>query len=255
VIPWEDIARAPTPDGTVLSLHRRGTEWVIRADGRDLMSNRMHGSEEEMARRVRLSATPGGRLLVGGLGMGYTLRAALDALPPGCRCTVAELSEAVLAWNRGPLGDLAGRPLDDPRVDVVLGDITRVLWSGEGVWDVVLLDVDNGPGAFTQVANGGLYDMAGLQRTRRALRRGGALAVWSAFEEPQFETRLRKAGFAVEVHRVRARGSAGGPRHLIYVGRLGRIEQRRETAGSRGDALSSAGGGRRGSGGRSPRRG
>lgn len=220
MIPWELIATAPTPDGTVLTLHRRDDEWTIRANGKDLMSNRMHFSEEEMARRARPTATKGARVLIGGLGMGYTLRSALDVLPPGCRCTVAELSPAVLEWNQTHLSHLAGHPLRDPRVDVVLGDITRTLWQGHSAWDVVLLDVDNGPGAFTQVANGGLYDMAGLQRTRMALRRGGLLAVWSAFDDPHFPIRMKRSGFAVETIKVRARGPDGGPRHFIYVGRL-----------------------------------
>lgn len=217
---WENIARASTPDGTVLTLLRRGEDWSICADGRDLMSNLAHFSEEEMARCVRPTPTKGARVLIGGLGMGYTLRSALDQLPPGCSCTVAELSPTVVEWNRGPIGHLAHNPLADPRVDVVLGDITRTLWSGRGLWDVVLLDVDNGPSGFTQVANRGLYGLSGLHRTRMALRRGGALAVWSAFDDQGFCRRMEQVGFAVETIRVRARGKDGGSQHFIFVGRL-----------------------------------
>lgn len=217
MIPWEAIDRATTPDGTELSLHRRGHEWVIRDGGQDLMSNRMHGSEEEMARRAR-ATRPGARVLVGGLGMGYTLRAALDALPRGGTCVVGELSEAVVAWNRGPLGELAGHPLQDPRVTLALGDIADTLWQATTPWDVVLLDVDNGPDPLTQTGNDSLYDLTGLFRTLHALRPGGVLAVWSAYDSPAFAKRMRSAGFNVEVAQVRARAEGKGPRHFLFFG-------------------------------------
>jgi spermidine synthase len=200
-----------------MTLSQRDSEFMIRANGKDLMSSRMHGSEEEMARLVR-AERPGARVLVGGLGMGFTLRAALDNLPEGGRCTVAELLPAVVDWNRGALGPLANQPLDDPRVDLVLGDVATLLRQSQSRFDAILLDVDNGPSAFSLDSNDGLYTVEGLHRARTALARGGALAVWSAFDDLHFEKRMRRAGFRTELHRVRARGDKG-PRHYIYVGR------------------------------------
>ena len=218
--PWLLLDTAWTPGNTELSLWERDTEVVIRADGRDLMSNRMHGSEEVMAEFARSEAKDA-RVLVGGLGMGYTLRAALEFLPPGGRVTVVELSEAVVKWNRERLGTLAGNPLDDPRVDLVLGDVGDVISREQAAWDSILLDVDNGPDGFTQPGNDQLYGMAGLNRTRMSLRRRGILAVWSAYEDPRFENRMRRAGLRTRVERVRARLEKGGPRHVIYLGRWG----------------------------------
>jgi len=218
--PWVTLDTARTPEGVELTLVERGPEIVIRAGGKDLMSNRMHGSEEAMAAFAR-SSRQGARVLVGGLGMGFTLRAALDTLPPGGRVTVVELSEAVVAWNRDRLAPLAGRPLEDPRAELVLGDVADVLASTPESWDTILLDVDNGPDGFTQPGNDRLYGVPGLNRTRMALRRPGTLAVWSAYEDPEFERRMRKAGFRVRVERVRARLSAGGPRHVIFLGAWG----------------------------------
>lgn len=215
--PWIHIETAFTPQDTELSLWHRDTEIVIRADGRDLMSNRMHGSEEEMATLSRANR-PGARVLVGGLGMGYTLRAALNALPEGGRVTVVELSEAVVKWNREQLGHLADHPLNDPRTDLVIGDVGDTLVATPGKWDAILLDVDNGPNGFTQPANDRLYGVPGLNRARMALRQPGTLVVWSAYEDPAFERRLHKAGMQVRVARVRARGAAGGPKHVIFVG-------------------------------------
>lgn len=206
-----------TPDGTPLSLNQRGDEWVIRARNEDLMSSRMHGSEEEMARLARVTRV-GGRVLVGGLGMGFTLRAALDALPPEGRVTVCELVPAVVDWNRGPLGPLAGHPLDDPRADLRVEDVGARMRAAPGAWDAVLLDVDNGPDAFTQAGNDALYTLEGLKRARMALRTGGVLAVWSAYASRDFEARLRRAGFRAEAHVVRAHGGKGA-RHVVYLGR------------------------------------
>lgn len=214
--PWVLLDTAWTPQDTELSLWQRDTEIVIRADGRDLMSNRMHGSEEQMASLSR-ATRHGAKVLVGGLGMGYTLRAALEA-NKSCRVTVVELSEAVVAWNRGPLGHLAGNPLDDPRTELIIGDVGDTLIATPGKWDAILLDVDNGPSAFTQPANERLYGVPGLNRARMALRQPGTLVVWSAYEDREFERRLGKAGMRVRVARVRARGGSGGPKHVIFVG-------------------------------------
>jgi spermidine synthase len=217
--PWQLLGETRTPDGRLLALTRRGGEYVIHADGKSLMSSRMHGSEEALAtlgcRDLAKVAQP--RVLIGGLGMGFTLRATLDLLPAGASVVVAELVPAVAEWNRGALGTLAGRPLGDARVRLELGDVGATLRERPGAFDAVLLDVDNGPSAFTTQSNAGLYDDAGLAATHAALRPGGTLAVWSAREDRRFEQRLRHAGFTVEVERVRGRGKQGGPRHAIFL--------------------------------------
>lgn len=217
--PWLLLDTAWTPQDTELSLWQREAELVIRADGFDLMSNRMHGSEEEMATLSR-ATRPGARVIVGGLGMGYTLRAVLDHLPPDGRVTVVELSDAVVAWNRGPLGPLAGHPLDDPRTELVMGDVSDVLEATPDTWDAILLDVDNGPQAFTQPANARLYGVPGLNRARMALRQPGTLVVWSAFEDSGFQRRLAKAGMQVRVARVEGK-PGGGAQHVIFLGLWG----------------------------------
>jgi len=218
---WELLGRTQGPDGSEMALTFRGGEYVILAGGRSLMSSRMHGSEEALAtltcRDVRTLDQPS--VLVGGLGMGFTLRATLDLLPPHASVVVAELVPAVVEWNRGPLGPLAGHPLKDPRVAIEIGDVAVTLRSSPGRFDAVLLDVDNGPAAFTAEQNRGLYDDRGLAAARAALKAGGVLAVWSAWEDRKFEQRLRYAGFTVEVQRVRGRLRKGGPRHTIFLGR------------------------------------
>lgn len=223
VRPWTLLDTAVAPDGTPLTLFEHGGGYTIRAGGQDLMSSRTHGSEQELA-RVAGVERPDLRVLVGGLGMGFTLRAALDRLGPGGRVTVAELMPAVVAWNRGPLGPLAGHPLDDPRVELFVGDVRAAL--AQGGWDAVLLDVDNGPEAFTVDANAALYGRAGLVAARKALRPGGVLAVWSAFEAPGFPRRLEDAGLRAEVVRVRAHAGRGA-RHVVYVGRVDTPRPRR----------------------------
>ncbi len=197
----------------------REDELVIRADGFDLMSNRAHGSEEEMASLARL-VRPDARVLIGGLGMGYTLRAVLDILPPGGKVTVAELSEAVLRWNREILGPLADRPLEDPRAEVVIGDIGDVMQNSPGEWDAILLDVDNGPRAFTMPANERLYGLQGLNIARMALRQPGTLVVWSAFEDAEFLRRIGRAGMMARVARVPAHKDHGVD-HVIFLGYWG----------------------------------
>jgi spermidine synthase len=215
----ELLGETITPDGTDMKLVRRDTEYIILANGKSLMSSRMHGSEEALAtfgcRRARTLEQPS--VLVGGLGMGFTLRATLDLLPPGARVVVAELLPAVVEWNRGPLGPLAGHPLKDKRVRVDVGDVRLALSSGRNVFDAVLLDVDNGPAAFSSTDNVGLYDDSGLSAARAALKLEGALAVWSAREDRKFEQRLRYNGFGVHVERVRGRLKKGGPRHTIFL--------------------------------------
>ena len=203
-----------------MKLVRRSDEYLILADGAILMSSRMHGSEQALAtfacQRVRTLEQPS--VLIGGLGMGFTLRATLDLLSPDATVVVAELVPAVVEWNRGPLGPLAGEPLKDKRVRVEIGDVALTLNSCPGQFDAVLLDVDNGPAAFTAANNAGLYDYSGIAAVRAALKMDGVLAVWSAREDRKFEQRLRHGRFAVEVEQVRGRLKKGGPRHTIFVG-------------------------------------
>jgi spermidine synthase len=216
----ELLGQALSRDGTVLKLVRRDDEYIIIANGKSLMSSRMHGSEEALAtfacRRARTLARPS--VLVGGLGMGFTLRATLDLLPPEATVVVAEIVPAVVEWNRGALAPLAGQPLDDPRVRVEIDDVGATLGSRRGEFDAVLLDVDNGPAPFAAASNAALYDDRGIAAAFAALRTDGTLAVWSAREDRKFEQRLRHGRFAVEVERVRGRLKSGGPRHVIFVG-------------------------------------
>ncbi len=205
-----------------MSLTRQGSEYVILASGKPLMSSRMHGSEEALAafgcRNARTREAP--CVLVGGLGMGFTLRATLDLLPRDATVVVAELVPAVVEWNRGPLGPLADYPLKDARVQVEIGDVAATVRASRQRFDAMLLDVDNGPAAFTASHNTRLYDDAGLAAARTALTPGGVLAIWSAWEDRRFEQRLRHGGFTVQVERVRARLKKGGPRHTIFLGHL-----------------------------------
>ena len=218
--PWELLGETRTPDGSLMALMRRDREHVILANGKPLMSNLMHGSEEALASLActRVRTRPQPCVLVGGLGMGFTLRATLDALPADASVIVAELLPAVVEWNRGPLAPLAGEPLKDPRVTVLQNDVAETMRASEGRFDAMLLDVDNGPSAFTESANAELYTDRGLASARTALKSGGVLAVWSAREDRKFEQRLRYNGFRVEVSRVRARLKKGGPRHTIFLG-------------------------------------
>ena len=221
--PWEELGRASMPDGSEMRLARRDTELVIFVDRRILMSSRMHGSEEHLAALGcrQLGAVRAPHVLVGGLGMGFTLRAALDLLPKDARVVVAELVPAVVEWNRGPLGPLAGHPLDDPRVRIDLRDVGDVIRSSAAAFDAILLDVDNGPDAFTLAGNASLYGDAGVAAVRRALRPGGALAVWATEEDRRFVQRLRRAGFEASAERVRARAERGRSRHVIFLARSG----------------------------------
>ena len=241
--PWELLAEARTPDGTLMSLTRRDTELVIMAGGKILMSSRMHGSEEAMADMAfqRLGLRParrstlleggrpdaGGRaplagacVLVGGLGLGYTLRATLDLLPADATVIVSELIPAIVEWHGGPLAALADKPIADKRVQIEVKDVIATLRSSAGRFDAILLDIDNGPEAFTESSNAGLYNDRGIATIRAALKPGGVLAVWSAWEDRRFEQRLKYAGFKVAVERVRARLKNGGPRHTIFLGSL-----------------------------------
>ena len=185
VKPWILIGESAAPDGTRLTLQSRDGAFLLLADGKPLMGSDEHGSEDALAtlacRRIKGVARP--RVLVGGLGMGFTLRAALDALPPTATVVVAELVPAVVGWNRGPLGPLAGRPLDDPRVTVQETDVAVAVRSNPGAFDAVLLDVDNGSDALTTSTNGWLYSDRGVDALRAALTPAGVLAMWLASED------------------------------------------------------------------------
>ncbi len=184
------------------------------------MTSRMHGSEDTLATLGCRDLPPKApRVLIGGLGMGFTLRSALDLLPADALVVVAELVPAVVEWNRGPLGPLAGHPLDDPRARIDMRDVGDVIRSSAAVFDAILLDVDNGPDAFTLAGNASLYGDAGIAAARRALKPGGTLAVWATEEDKRFVQRLGRAGFAAAAERVRARAGRGRSRHVIFVAR------------------------------------
>jgi spermidine synthase len=199
VKPREVLGRTRAPDGTELTLAKHADEYVIMAAGQVLMSSRTHDSEESLAvlgcGRARALASP--RVLVGGLGMGFTLRAALEILPAAATVVLAELVPGVVDWNRGPLGPLANHPLDDPRVQIEEGDVGRCLRASADRFDAVLLDVDNGPAALTSSSNHALYSARGITALRTSLRPCGVLAVWSARDDRAFEARLRAGGFDV----------------------------------------------------------
>lgn len=218
--PWILLDRAPIAgERSELLLYRRGDEFSIRVAGRsELMNSRDHGSEDALAELAcrRLVGRKGPRLLIGGLGMGFTLAAALKALGGDAQVLVAELVPAVVAWNRGPLGEQAGHPLEDPRVTVREIDVARILQSQRDAFDAILLDVDNGPEGLTSESNDWLYGADGLSAAFFALRPGGVLAVWSAGPDRTFNTRLRKIGFEVEEVVVRSRGSKGH-RYVIWL--------------------------------------
>lgn len=219
MIPWKLLDSAKVPGGNELRLWQRGAEFSIRLGRDELMNSRIHGSEEELAGLAceRVGERPAPRLLIGGLGMGFTLRAALDALKQDARIVVAELMPAVIAWNQGPLAALTGNSLEDPRVALKEGDVGEAIRAEADAYDAILLDVDNGPEGLTREANDRLYDLDGLGATRRALRKDGVLLVWSAGEDQKFTQRLRRSGFEVEVIRTRARGAKGGARHVIWM--------------------------------------
>jgi spermidine synthase len=221
MIPWTELARATVPEvDAPLVLARRDGEFVIRIGHVPLMSSRMHDSEDALAAGAcgRLVSREGARVLVGGLGMGFTLASALRALPGSAEVVVAELVPEIVDWNRGPLADLAERPLDDPRVQVRIGDVGDLLRAARATFDAVLLDVDNGPDGLTRASNDRLYSAAGLRDAARALRPSGVLAVWSVAPDEAFTRRLVTAGFLVEVAPVRAHAGRGS-RHVLWFAR------------------------------------
>jgi len=219
MIPWLQLDTARVPGADVqLRLMQRGAEFSMMLGQNELMSSRLSGSEEALAtlacRRIETVKSP--HLLIGGLGMGFTLRAALAVLGSDARIMVAELVPAVIAWARGPMADIFGDSLDDPRASIREADVVDVVRSHDSAFDAILLDVDNGPEGLIRKANDALYDVKGLKAIRRALRPGGVLAVWSSGPNPLFSKRLGAAGFEVNEVAVRATTKRRGARHVIW---------------------------------------
>ncbi len=220
MIPWVkiDTARIPGTDGE-LRLMRRGTEFSIKLGANELMNSRLSGSEAALAtlaaKKIEKVAKP--HVLIGGLGMGFTLRAALGVLGSKAQVVVAELVPAVVAWARGPMAAIFGDSLNDPRVSILQTDVTDVIRTHKRIYDAILLDVDNGPEGLTRKANDALYNPAGLNAAHAALRPGGVLAVWSSGPNPPFTKRLGGVGFEVNEVAIRATGKGGGARHVIWI--------------------------------------
>jgi spermidine synthase len=219
MIPWLQLDTVSVPGADVqLRLMQRGAEFSMRLGQNELMSSRLSGSEEALATLAcrRIEAVKSPHILIGGLGMGFTLRAALAVLGSDARIMVAELVPAVIAWARGPMADIFGDSLDDPRASIREADVVDVIRSHDSAFDAILLDVDNGPEGLIRKANDALYDLKGLNAIRRALRPGGVLAVWSSGPNPLFSKRLRAAGFDVNEVAVRATTKRSGSRHVIW---------------------------------------
>lgn len=218
MLPWILLDTAQIPGGGALRLKRRGTEFSIMLGDNELMNSRLGGSEAALAdlSAKRIENRPAQKILIGGLGMGFTLRAALAAFESSATIEVAELAPAVINWARGPMAEIFDGSLDDRRTKIHAGDVLRHIQSSRAAYDAILLDVDNGPDGLTRAANDELYQGAGLLAAKSALKPGGVLAVWSAGQDAAFVARLRKAGFAVDEQRVRAKGLKGA-KHVIWL--------------------------------------
>lgn len=221
MIPLEHLDTAKVPGGEDLRLMRRGDDFMIVLDRNELMNSRMSGSEEALATMTceRLAGCTAPNLLIGGYGMGFTLRAALAVLGPQARLTVAELVPEIIQWARGPMAELAAGCLDDPRVGVVEADVADLIAGGRGRYDAILLDVDNGPDGLVRPDNNRLYSRKGLAAAKAALKPGGVLAIWSAAPDKAFAERLEQAGFALDEVTVRARSNGKGAKHTIWFAR------------------------------------
>jgi spermidine synthase len=219
--PRELIGTAIVPAGGELRLFRRDGDYMIVLGANELMSSRMSGSEEALAAMTcgRLAESAAPQLLIGGYGMGFTLRAALAMLGLGARITLAELVPEIIDWARGPMASLTAGCLDDPRVHIVVGDVASVIGAAINSHDAILLDVDNGPDGLTRATNDQIYSMRGLALAKAALKPGGILAIWSAAPDALFPRRLKDVGFEVEEVTVRARSNGKGPRHVIWFAR------------------------------------
>ncbi|WP_018896545.1 spermidine synthase [Rhizobium sp. 2MFCol3.1] len=220
MLPWIQLDSAQIPgEAGELRLKQRGSEFSIMLGSNELMNSRLSGSEEALATLSydKLKGRPRPSILIGGLGMGFTLRAALAVVPKDASVIVAELVPAVVSWARGPMAEVFKGCLDDPRVGIHQGDVSELIRSSRAKFDAILLDVDNGPDGLTRQSNDGLYDFAGLKAAREALRPGGVLAVWSSGPDASFTRRVRDSGFAVEAVNSRANGKRGGARHVIWL--------------------------------------
>ncbi|NVD39130.1 hypothetical protein HT585_09710 [Ensifer sp. HO-A22] len=220
MLPWIQLDRATIPgDGDELRLKSRGSEFSIMLGSTELMNSRLSGSEEALATLAyeRIAGRKNACMLIGGLGMGFTLRAALGVLPDDARVVVAELVPAVVEWARGPMAELHKGTLDDPRVEIHIGDVGGLIRSKSTAYDAILLDVDNGPDGLTRPSNDSLYNHTGLRAAKAALRANGVLAVWSSAPDSAFTRRLREVGFATDEVNVRANGKRGGARHVLWM--------------------------------------
>ncbi len=221
VLPWQLLATAEAPDGQALTLSRRGHEYLIRVGGWDLMSSR----DDTSARALTeigcrgLESRAGVHVLIGGLGMGFSVAPAVERLARDATIDVAELVPAVVEWNREVLAELAGRVLADPRVHVHVGDVGALIRTAHARWDAILLDVDNGPDALAHAGNAALYGSKGLHAAHRALRPGGVLAVWSYSDAGGFAKQLEQAGFSASIEPVANHGRDRGRTHAIWIGR------------------------------------
>jgi spermidine synthase len=219
MLPWVQLDSASIPGGGELRLKSRGTEFSIMLGANELMNSRLSGSEEALAtlsfEKIRDHQRP--HILIGGLGMGFTLRAALAVLPDDARVTVAELVPAVVDWARGPMAEVYKGSLDDPRVHIHVGDVGALITRSRDTFDAILLDVDNGPDGLTREGNDSLYDFSGLRSAKAALRRNGVLSVWSSGPDPRFTRRLRDIGLSAEEVPTRASRKGGGAKHMIWL--------------------------------------
>lgn len=218
---WTLVDKTLAPDGKTIALYEHDCTYAIRVDGAELMSTRQHGSEERIAELAcaHVRGKRRARVLIGGLGFGFTLKAALSAVAADATVVMAEIRAAVIAWNSNPAYHLAADAMADPRVIVRQQDVAEVIREARGVFDSIILDVDNGPAALSAVGNDRLYDSAGLRMARSALRPAGCVAFWSAAPDQAFERRMIHAGFTVEVERCRAHANSGA-RHTIFLGRV-----------------------------------
>ena len=208
-----------SPDGTRLELVEHDGEYVIKADDLPLMSTRMHFSEMELARLVCTKLKSNAKVMIGGLGLGYTLRSALDLIPKDGVVVQVELVPEVIEWNKGPLGPFNNHPLKDTRTKIVQDDISKVIRQSQNNYDSIMLDVDNGPSTLINERNAWMYTNQGLQSIRNALKNKGKVAIWSANDEPRFISHMKRNGFLAERHHIQAHKGKGGIRHVIFTGR------------------------------------
>ena len=217
--PWNTVGEAVSPDGTRLELVEHDGEYIIKADDLPLMSTRMHFSEMELARLVCTKLKSNAKVMIGGLGLGYTLRSALDLIPKDGVVVQVELVPEVIEWNKGPLGPFNNHPLKDTRTEIVQDDISKVIRQSQNNYDSIILDVDNGPSPLINERNAWLYTNQGLQSIRKALKNQGQVAIWSANDDTRFISHMKRNGFLAEKHYIQAHKGKGGIRHVIFTGR------------------------------------